>query len=61
MKSDFDRAMRHACAEMAAQEDAALVAAMAHQAREDAALIEGAGLDADEARWVIGELEKGVN
>ncbi len=63
--SDFDRAMRAACAEVArqfhedmdiaSQEDAALVAAMARQAQEDADLIDGAALTEREARalWTL--------
>lgn len=42
--------------ELTSQEAAAIVAAMAREALEDAALIEAAGLNDTEARWVLGNL-----
>ena len=46
---------------IATQKDSAIVAAMAHQAEEDAGLIEGADLTENEARAYFAALERGVN
>jgi hypothetical protein len=55
-EEEFDRYMREAC-RLASQSDSALVVAMAEQAIEDAALIDGAGLTAAEARvWTKGQV-----